>query len=263
MRFSEHPKCGEFVDFAEELADSARTCLMGRNSGSHFVAKEDASPVTEFDREVELRIRAMIRARYPGHGIIGEEFSSERSSAEFVWVIDPIDGTREFVTGIPTFTTLIALCWNTLPIVGVIDSGVTNDRWIGVDGRATRHNGGEVRTSGRLNLDGATVAWSNPEVVLDEHARGQKLLNHATAWRVFGAGNYAYGRLASGALDIAVESGEVIEVDICASVPIVNGAGGRCTDGFGNPISLHSKGSSVAAATPELHEAVIRILNTK
>lgn len=261
MSFADHPQCDALVAFVGELADAARTELVDRHNGNRFETKEDASPVTEFDRGVERRLRGLIRDRFPMHGIIGEEFEPESPDAEFVWIIDPIDGTKAFVTGVPVFTTLVALCQEGLPVVGVIDSGATDDRWLGVDGRPTVHNEQPVRTSGRTDLDGATVAWSNPEVVLEEQRAGRATLNARTAWRIFGAGSYAYGRLASGAVDIAVESGGVIEADIVASVPIVNGAGGLCTDGFGEPITLHTQLTSVAAATPELHARVIEVLN--
>lgn len=262
VSFAENDQCPALVAFAEELADAARLHLVEQRSGARFVTKSDASPVTEFDRDIELHLRELIRARYPEHGIAGEEFPPEQPNSEFVWVIDPIDGTKAFVAGIPTFTTLVALCQEGIPVIGIIDASVTDERWIGVDGCPTLHNGREVATSGRRELAGSTVAWSNPEEVLETQRRGRERLDEATAWRVFGAGSYAYGRLASGSVDIAIESGGVIEADILASVPIVNGAGGHCSDGFGNPIRLQTQGTSVAAATPELHAEVIRVLNS-
>ena len=259
--FSEHPQCDEFVAFIEELADAARLVLAKRLNDSRFETKDDASPVTEFDRGVEQTLRAMIRARYPEHGIIGEEFPPEHPDAEFVWVMDPIDGTKSFVVGVPVFTTLIALCRHNRPMIGVIDAASTQDRWLGVDGRPTTQNGIPVHTSGRTTLDGATVSWSNPEMVLEEQRAGREVLNHRTAWRVFGAAAYGVGRLASGAIDVAVESGTVGAYDICSFVPIIEGAGGVVTDGFGAPITTATKLTCVAAATRELHEEAIRVLN--
>ncbi len=261
MTFSANPRCDEFVGFIHELADAARAVLAKRHDDSRFETKEDASPVTEFDRGVEHALREMIRERYPEHGIIGEEFPPENPDAEFVWIMDPIDGTKSFVVGIPVFTTLIALCRDTRPVIGVIDAASTRDRWLGVEGRPTTQNGRPVRTSGRTELDGATVSWSNPEKVIDEQRAGREVLNERTAWRVFGAAAYGVGRLASGAIDLAVESGTVGAYDICSFVPIIEGAGGVVTDGFGAPVTTATTLTCVAAATPELHEEAIRVLN--
>ncbi|MDQ4213237.1 inositol monophosphatase family protein [Microbacterium sp. ASV81] len=261
MSFADHPERHEFVEFIEQLADAARSFLSGRHESGRFETKEDASPVTEFDRGVEGALRAMIRTRYPHHGIIGEEFHAENPDAEFTWIMDPIDGTKSFVVGIPVFTTLIALCHRGRPVIGLIDASSTDDRWIGVDGLPTRHNGRTVRTSGRTRLDGSTVSWSNPEVVLEEHRAGREALNRRTAWRVFGAAAYGVGRLASGAVDLAVESGTVGPYDICPFVPIIEGAGGVVTDGFGGPITTTTRLTCVAAATRELHAEALRVLN--
>lgn len=262
MSFSDHPQCDEFVAFIEELADAARVILAKRHDDNRFETKDDASPVTEFDRGVEHALRQLIRDRYPEHGIIGEEFPAENPEAEFVWIMDPIDGTKSFVVGVPVFTTLIALCRHGHPVIGVIDASATQDRWLGVEGRPTTQNGRAVRTSGRTELDGATVSWSNPERVLDEQRAGRDVLNARTAWRVFGAAAYGVGRLASGAIDIAVESGTVGAYDICSFVPIIEGAGGVVTDGFGKPITTATQLTCVAAASQALHQEAIRVLNS-
>jgi len=250
--FSEHPQCDEFVGFIEELADAARVVLSKRLNDSRFETKDDASPVTEFDRGVEQTLRSMIRDRYPEHGIIGEEFPPEKPDAEFVWIMDPIDGTKSFVTGIPTFTTLIALCHDGRPVIGIIDAAFSEERWLGVDGRATTCNEVEVRTSGRVRLDGATVSWTNPELSDEAHIYGREEVLRRSAWRVFGAAAYGVGKVASGAIDLAVESGNVNVYDMCAFVPIIEGAGGSVTDGLGSPITLRSQLSCLVAATPEL-----------
>lgn len=260
MSFAEHPQIDEFVDFTEQLADAARAFLAERHEGSRFETKEDASPVTEFDRGLEQAMRAMIRESFPGHGIIGEEFEPERSDAEFVWVMDPIDGTKPFVAGIPVFTTLISLCHNGKPVIGVIDAPATGDRWFGVSGRPTLLNGQKVRTSGRIDLDGATLAWSQPDKVLEEHREGHDLINERVAWTVFGAAAYGFGRLAAGAIDVAACSGSIGSYDICALVPIVEGAGGAISDSDGSPITIAPPTGCVAAATPELHRTVIEAL---
>lgn len=256
---AEHPQVEEFVSFISELAETARGILAERHEGSRFETKPDRSPVTEFDRGVEQALREMIARRYPDHGIIGEEFPPENPEAEYVWIMDPIDGTKPFVAGVPVFTTLIALCRHGSPVIGVIDASVSQDRWLGVQGRPTTLNGHVVRTSGREALEGATLSWSQPDQVLAEHRGAVDALNTHVAWRVYGAASYGFGRLAAGAIDISVYSGGVGAYDVCALVPIIEGAGGVITDGHGEPITTATPAACVAAATPALHHQVLQL----
>lgn len=260
MTITEHPQVDEFVAFIEELADAASAFLTERHEGSRFETKDDSSPVTEFDRGVEQRLREMIAERYPEHGIIGEEFPPEREDAEFVWIMDPIDGTKPFVSGIPVFTTLIALCRNGSPVIGVINASVTGDRWLGVEGRPTTLNGREVATSGRTELDGATLTWSQPDKVLDEHVEGHREITERVAWSVFGAASFGIGRIAAGAIDLGVFSGSIGAYDVCALVPVIEGAGGAISDGEGEPITTRTPRACVIAASPELHAEALRVL---
>lgn len=263
MTFSQHPQADEFIAFAQELADAARAFLADRHEGSRFTTKEDASPVTEFDRGVESTLREMIRRRYPEHGIIGEEYPPEAPDAEFVWIMDPIDGTKSFVAGLPVFTTLIGLCRDRAPVVGIIDASVPKDRWLGVEGRPSTLNDHEISTSGRTALDGATLGWSQPDALLECHRTGFEALNERVAWRVFGAASYGFGRLAAGAIDVCAYSGSIGSYDVCALVPIIEGAGGTITDGEGEAITTRTPQACVAAATPELHREVLELLNQK
>ncbi|GAB3191424.1 inositol monophosphatase family protein [Nesterenkonia suensis] len=254
-----HPRAEEFVSFITELADAARAFLSERHEGTRFETKEDKSPVTEFDRGVEETLRGMISRRYPSHGIIGEEFPPQRPDAEYVWVMDPIDGTKPFVAGIPVFTTLIALCHRGSPVIGVVDAPVSQDRWLGVQGRSTTLNGQTIRTSGRQELEGATLSWSQPDQVLDEHRKAVAALDEQVAWRVYGAASYGFGRLAAGSIDVSIYSGGFGTYDVCALVPIIEGAGGVITDGRGDPITTTDPVACLAAATPELHRQVLRL----
>ncbi|WP_309067011.1 inositol monophosphatase family protein [Microbacterium sp.] len=261
MTFADHPRLTEFTDFIAELGDAARRVLRERHDDSRFETKEDQSPVTEFDRGVEATLRTMIQERFPDHGIIGEEFPPERADAEFVWIMDPIDGTKSFVAGVPVFTTLVALCQQGTPVVGMMDASVSQDRWLGVQGRPTTLNDREIRTSGRTELDGATLSWSQPDNVLDEHRDGLRTLMARAAWSVFGAASYGFGRLAAGAIDVAAYSGGIGAYDVCALVPIIEGAGGVITDGEGAPLTIRDPRACVAAATPELHARALEALN--
>lgn len=261
MMFAQHPRISEFTEFIEELGDTARRVLTERHDDGRFETKEDSTPVTEFDRGIEADLRTMIRTRFPDHGIIGEEFEPERSDAEFVWIMDPIDGTKSFVAGVPVFTTLVALCHDGAPVVGMIDASVSRERWLGVQGAPTTLNGRPVRTSGRTGLDGATLSWSQPDNVLDEHREGFRMLKEKTSWSVFGAASYGFGRLAAGAIDVAAYSGGIGAYDVCALVPIVEGAGGAISDSDGARLTIRQPRGCVAAATPELHARTLQVLN--
>src|SRR5207302_6027854 len=119
--------------------------------------KPDLSPVTIADRNAEAAMRRLITARFPDHGIIGEEYGEEREDAEFVWVLDPIDGTKSFISGVPLFGTLIALARHGRPILGIIDQPISRERWIGAAGRATTFNGKPVRCRSCAALSAGTV----------------------------------------------------------------------------------------------------------
>lgn len=259
--FSAHQRAAEFADFAHELGDLAQRQFEGVEAGFTFELKDDQSPVTEFDRAVEEELTEYIRHRYPGHGVLGEELPPHQTDNEFVWVMDPIDGTKQFIAGVPVYTTLISLCWQQRPVLGLINAPRTEERWFGMEGAVSTKNGAPITTSGRSSLLGASVAWSNPEVLLPEHRAGADELRSQTAWRVFGAAAYGIGKVASGELDIAVESGTIGPHDVCALAPIIGGAGGSTSDGFGNPVTMHTDGTFVAAASERLRAHVVRVLN--
>src|SRR5260221_10831110 len=124
--------------------------------------KADASPVTIADRQAEQAMRALIEARFPSDGIFGEEFGTIREGAEWVWVLDPIDGTKSFISGIPLFGTLIALLHEGRPVLGIIDQPISRERWRGVAGQQTTHNGSAIRSRPRSDLPAATRFATSP-----------------------------------------------------------------------------------------------------
>ena len=255
------PDLKPLAAFAAALADISRATIRDAlGEARSFVTKGDASPVTAIDKQVEERLRARIREAYPDHGILGEEFESVGLDAEWVWVIDPIDGTKAFITGIPTFGTLIALARDGVPVLGVIDNPVTGERWLGADGVPTALNGKPVRTRACRDLGEALVGNGNPESLDDGDTAGFRRLRRRTRWSVYGGGCHAYGRVADGALDINVDGG-LDAFDYCALVPIVRNAGGAMTDWQGGELTIRSgRRSVVAAATPALHETVLGVL---
>lgn len=256
---------GPWVAAAEAAADVAGAVLrpfFRAGSSLGVVQKDDLSPVTIADRSAEQAMRAVLSARFPDHGILGEEFGLERPAARYRWVLDPIDGTRAFITGRPVFGTLIALLEDGVPVVGVIDQPVTGERWIGAAGAATRFRGsfgGEPGCRRCTALVEAELSCTSPDM-LDavERPRWQRLA--ATVRRVSWGGDcYAYGLLALGQIDIIAES-DMKVWDWAALVPVIQGAGGRITDWNGEPLRHNSCEQVLAVGDPALLPAAVDAL---
>eukprot|EP00635_Sarcinochrysidales_sp_CCMP3193_P005342 CAMPEP_0118890226 /NCGR_PEP_ID=MMETSP1166-20130328/789_1 /TAXON_ID=1104430 /ORGANISM="Chrysoreinhardia sp, Strain CCMP3193" /LENGTH=448 /DNA_ID=CAMNT_0006828831 /DNA_START=23 /DNA_END=1369 /DNA_ORIENTATION=+ len=226
-----------------------------------------SSPVTEADRAAEAAMRRLIAERYPEHGIRGEEFgeSANFQAAEYQWVLDPIDGTKSFMTGKPVFGTLVALCRNGEPVLGVVDQCVLKERWIGFDG-VTTLNGEPVKaaSNGITQLRDALAYATTP----DMFAKGEEAdkFHHVKSQvkrMLYGCDCYAYALLASGHVSLVVEA-DLQPYDFLALVPVVRGAGASIADWDGNALTLHSTtGRVVAAATPQLFQQALGILGKK
>jgi len=251
----------ELLAFAHGLANASGAILReNRHTRRGFETKADDSPVTDVDKQVETTLRMLIQHRYPHHGILGEEFDATDLDAEYVWVIDPIDGTKAFVTGIPIYGTLIALARRGTPIVGIIDHPITNDRWAGALGRQSLFNERPIRSRQCPSLSEALLSCSNPEPFGPQEREVFDTLRAATKWCVYGSSCYAYGSVASGSIDIAIDCGRHREVDYCALVPVIEGAGGVITDWEGKPLTIHSGNRLIASGNPRRHEEALRIL---
>jgi len=252
----------EFVAMAERLADAAGDVLRRYfRQPLAITDKEDESPVTQADREAEARMRELIAGRFPDHGVLGEEHGPDRVGAEYVWVIDPIDGTKAFISGVAVFGTLIALLRNGAPILGVIDQPVLRERWVGASGRATTLNGAAARTAPRGGLADA-VLWATSPHMFDADPAGSAAvarLRESVKFVHYGGECYQYGMLAAGFIDIIVED-DMRAYDYCALVPVVQGAGGIITDWRGGALGLHSGARVLASASAGLHEAAMRTL---
>lgn len=228
--------------------------------------KGDLSPVTLADRTAEQVMRAVLGLRFPGHGILGEEFGLTNPGAELRWVLDPIDGTRAFITGRPTFGTLIGLLEGDRPVLGIIDQCVTGERWIGVGGRRTVFSGpfgGQPGTRACPRLAEAEISATSPEMFGPDLPRWQKLASRARriSW---GGDCYAYGLLALGQIDIVAES-DLKVWDWTALAPVIEGAGGKMTDWEGRPLGRASeasgwKGRVLACGHPALHDEALAAL---
>ncbi|MCM2503819.1 histidinol-phosphatase [Aureimonas altamirensis] len=247
------------LSFAEDLADAARPIAL-----SHFrtrldvESKADDSPVTIADRAIEARLRAMIEQRYPTHGIFGEETGATPGDGS-LWVIDPIDGTKSFVTGIPLFGTLLAHLHHGVPVLGIVDMPILGERWTAEAGGTALLNGVPVRTSDCRTLASARFMTTSPEGFRGRDEAAYLRLSGAVALRRFGGDCYGYALLASGHCDVIAECG-LQPYDYLALVPVIESAGGVVSDWNGAPLGLNSDGRVLAAATPELHHAAMALL---
>lgn len=245
--------------FAEHLADIARELArLHFRRTTAFERKADLSPVTVADKAIEAALREAITARYPGHAILGEE-TGMTGSDDHLWVIDPIDGTKSFITGMPLFGALIAFAPQGRPQVGIIEMPALGERWVAVPGR-TRCNDAPARVSGCAALGEARIYTSSPDFFSAEDWARYDALSRQGAMRRFGGDCYQYGLLASGHCDLVVET-SLQPYDFMALVPVVEGAGGVMTDWQGRPLGLASDGKVVASASPALHEAALHQLN--
>ena len=247
------------IALAHRLADAAGDIQRRYfRAGIAVESKSDASPVTIADRECESAMRALIEKEFPNHGIVGEEHGNVREDSPWQWVLDPIDGTRSFIAGFPTFCTLIALAKDGVPVMGVIDQPISRERWVGVRGQSTACNGKPVSTrAGKLSSAAVTTTslYHFSPAEMAAYAR----LRHASGNVAMGGDAYAYAMLASGQLDIVVDVA-MKPFDFCALVPVIEGAGGVITDWNGKPLTLASGGTVLAAAGKALHAEALALL---
>jgi len=253
-----------FLPFAERLADASAEVIRRyfRVSAAELKieSKSDATPVTIADRTAEEVMRALIEKSYPDHGIFGEEFGFVRTDAEYAWTLDPIDGTKSFVTGMPIFGTLISLMRNGRPFLGIINQPILNERWIGMTGHRSLFNGRPIATSGVTRLADAAQYSTDPDMF--RRPKDRKKVDAVLAEvksRRYGGDCYAYAMLANGFVDLVIECGLKI-FDFMALVPVIEGAGGVMTDWNGDALTPESEGHVVAAASAACHaEAVAHL----
>lgn len=218
-------------------------------------------PVTEADRQAEKAIRALINAHYPDHGILGEEFGPENIDAEYVWVIDPIDGTRSFISGIPLWGTLVGLTQNGDAIAGMMAQPHIGELFYANDGGAhLEGRGGSTRLATRdtRKVSDATLCTTTPVLFRDNFRTAFDRLEASCRLSRYGTDCYAYCMLAAGHVDLVVEIG-LQTYDIVALIPIIEKAGGKITNWDGGP--AETGGGIVAAANAHLHEAAMKLLH--
>ncbi|MCX8105707.1 MAG: histidinol-phosphatase [Ignavibacterium album] len=248
----------EFQPFCKLLADkSAEIIRQNFRKSIEVEQKSDLSPVTIADKQSEEIMRDLIQKEFPNHGIIGEEFGEEKPEADFVWILDPIDGTKSFICGALSFGTLIALTYKNQPVLGVINHPILNEFLIG-DNKICLLNDVQVKVREKNNLSEA-VLLTTDHLNIKKYQNSEKferLINSVWLYRNWGD-CYGYYLLATGFADIMIDP--IMSVwDTMALLPIVNGAGGIITDYHGHDAT---KGNSIIAATPKLHSKVIELLN--
>jgi inositol-phosphate phosphatase / L-galactose 1-phosphate phosphatase / histidinol-phosphatase len=250
-----------FISFAEHLADEARALFAPHIGLAPAVTiKADRSMVTALDQAIEQRLRALIEARFPEHGIYGEEEGHVRLDAAFVWVLDPIDGTAPFIAGVPVFGSLIALLHRGQSILGVMDFPVTQDRWVGAIGRPTLHNGQVVRSKACEQLSDALLSASNPDFFAPDELPAFESLRSRTRWRIYGGCCLSYGLLASGRTDVAIDA-KLKLYDYAPFIPVIEGAGGVITDWLGQPLSLTNQSPRIlCAGDPRRHAEALALV---
>lgn len=253
----------EYAAFAERLADAAAAVTLKHFRTPVDVANKAAGaafdPVTIADRDAEAAIRALIAETYPQHGIFGEEHgqSAAEGTRPRTWVIDPVDGTRAFISGLPLWGTLIALNDGTRPVLGIVDHPAIGERFIGRPGLSTG-NRQPLRTRACDSLDAAILSTTDPDLFLPG---AERAAYDSVAARVrlkrYGYDCYAYAMVASGHLDLVIESG-LQPYDVQAVIPVIENAGGVMTSWSGGP--AHQGGQVIAAGDPRVHAAALELL---
>ena len=251
------------LPIALELADAARAHSMRYfRTPLDVISKADQSPVTLADQDAEAAMRQVLRLRCPQDGIYGEEHGRERLDAARVWVLDPIDGTRSFITGSPLWGTLIGVLEGGRVRFGMIDMPVLGERWWGwqdaKEATALR-DGKPVHVSACTEIAQARIVTTSPDIFNAADWQAFDKLSRRCAMRRFGGDCYGYAQLAGGTIDLVVETG-LQPYDYLGPAGLIEAAGGVITDWQGRPLGLESDGRVVAAATPQLHRAALEML---
>lgn len=258
------PCPSDYLALAHELADAAAEVIRPHfRQRLDIDTKADASPVTIADRNAERVMREIIGRGFPDHGIRGEEFGLHQPEAEWVWVLDPIDGTKSFISGSLAFGTQIALLHQGQPVLGIINQPITSERWLGLTGGPSTLNGAPIHTSDTTKIGQAIVYTSALEQFDAERGRRFSALTANTRFARMSHDCYAAGLLALGGIDILLES-NVFDYDILPQMPIVLSAGGIVSDWDGKPLPDAPRYDAVLmSANAEIHSSALDLLRRK
>jgi myo-inositol-1(or 4)-monophosphatase len=257
----------DFAAFVDQLATVSGEAILPFFRTSLGIEDKGSSvgfdPVTAADRAAEAAMRALIKRSFPEHGIVGEEYGNERTNSEYVWVLDPIDGTKSFITGMPAWGSLIALTRNGAPVFGMMHQPFIRERFSG-DGGAARYRGPagerELHVRPCAGLSDAMMFTTSPRLMSAEDRAAFGRVEQAVRLSRYGGDCYAYCMLAAGHVDLVIETG-LKPHDIVALIPIIEGAGGIVTNWEGG--SAVKGGRVVAAGDERVHEAALKVLGAK
>lgn len=256
------------ADFAAGAAQaSGRIALDWFRQKVKIDVKSDHSPVTEADRAVEADLRARINAAYPDHAILGEEYGATGAADAPIWVIDPIDGTRSFITGWPIWGTLVALAVEQRSEIGIIHLPVLGETWTGIRGGGSWLTGRDgrrqpCRSSDCTEIGQARFYTTSPDYFSIEEQPAYRAVEKTAGIPRFGGDCYGYALLASGHVDLVMET-ELQPYDFLALVPVIEEAGGVITDWQGQKLTIDSGKQVIAAATPELHAQALALITDR
>ncbi|MBY6059471.1 inositol monophosphatase family protein [Leisingera daeponensis] len=241
---------------AELASETARGFFRGR-LGIEF--KEDESPVTQADKAVEAEVRAYLEQNFPGHGILGEEHGFAGTDRDDVWIIDPIDGTRSFLSGHPLFGFLLGFLQGGQPQLGVIGMPALGETFLGLRGQGATLNGKPIYVSGQTRLDQSVLYVNEGDKIHHDHPGLFARLMRAGQTRRFSYDCYPHALLAAGHVDAVVDY-DLQPYDYLPVSMVVEAAGGVITDWQGKPLGLESDGRVAAAATPRLHTELLALI---
>ncbi|PPR43490.1 MAG: Fructose-1,6-bisphosphatase/inositol-1-monophosphatase [Alphaproteobacteria bacterium MarineAlpha6_Bin2] len=221
--------------------------------------KKDNTPFTKADIEAEKIIRELILKQEPNCGFVGEETGSINMNREYCWVVDPLDGTKSFITGKPSFGTLIGLLKNNKPVLGILNQPILNERWVGIAGVETKYNNKKVRVRKCKSIKGAKMYATSPMMFQGRNKKIYKNVRAKIGECLFGADCYSHGLMSLGFVDVILEA-NLKPWDYIASASIISGAGGKITDWNDNDLNLQSDGRILATGDSNIHKQIIKII---
>ena len=251
----------KFLKFANNFADKSGEILM-KNFLNHSKTeyKPDGSFVTEIDKLIENKFIKEVKKEFSDHGIVGEEFGNSNVEAKYVWVIDPLDGTHNFISGKPLFGTLICLLIDGIPSIGILDVPKLSERWFGGKDIGVFKNKDSIKISKKdKSLNESIVSSTTLMMFDDDHFTKIRKIYSDSKFPIFGTDCYAYGLLLSGQIDLVIEA-NMKPWDYLAQVSLINEIGGMITDWSGRQLNLNSTGQIIASTSQKCYEEAMNIL---
>lgn len=251
----------KFLNFAMSFTDQSGEILKNNFFGKFDVEKKsDGTLVTNIDKEIEEKFRKLLKKEFPDHGVIGEEFGKYKTDSEFVWVIDPLDGTHSFISGKPLFGTLICCMRNEKPVIGIVDIPIQKQRWFGGESLGVKQNNRTCKNGKHKKEFENLIVSSTSFFMFDDREQSKiKKIYNQVRFPVFGNDCYSYGLLLSEKIDLIIEA-NMKPWDYLAQVALINEFGGVITDWEGNELNLNSNGKVIASLDKKHHKKLIQLL---